>query len=127
MGMMLSFLTPFLASFAPPLLACLLAYTLLFFTTSFLCLLSRNLIFLLPAFSPSLNIIEATQFQLLTLPLFVLSSPLLSSPCANSLHFSSSRGVEDSIIFDWRIEMFSLSSNGKSEMILSSTPLEEEK
>ena len=50
-------------------------------------------------------------------------------PCEKSRGSSlSSRDnfPEDSIIFDWSIEILSLSSNGKSEMILSSTPLREE-
>ena len=128
MGMMLSFLTSFLACFLrsslPFLLACLLAYTLQFLITSFLvpfellCLLSRNVIFLFPAFSPSLDIIIATQFRLLILPLFALSSP-----CANSLHFSSSRGVEERIISDLPLEDRENISILQSKMIESSGKL----
>ena len=142
MGMTLSFLTPVLACFLHSSLSCLLAYTLLFFITSFLATVfafsqryfPSSCLFTFTQYhrSYTISIINITPLcpllssPLLSSPLLArthFTSPLLSSPCANSLHFSSSRGVEERIISDLPLEDRENISILQSKMIESSGKL----
>ena len=127
MGMMLSFLTPFLACFLRSSLSCLLAClhaSILYY------FLSASFLATVFAFSqryfPSSCLFTFTQYHRgYTISIINITPlcPLLSSPCANSLHFSSSRGVEERIISDLPLEDRENISILQSKMIESSGKL----